>query len=65
MIMSWWIDEDALHGIRTHGLSLQAMNAHASDRVVTGIGNKHRGGAPDPPARIRELPGSNFGPDMG
>jgi hypothetical protein len=30
----------ALNGIRTHGLSVQAMNAYASFLAVTGTGEK-------------------------
>jgi hypothetical protein len=31
----------ALSGIRSHGLSYQAINAYASDRVATGTGSAH------------------------
>jgi hypothetical protein len=30
-----------LSGIRSHGLSYQAINAYASDRVATGTGSAH------------------------
>jgi hypothetical protein len=49
-MIGWKVNDDeytrtnihAISGIRIHGLSVQAIKAYASDRAVSGTGNKHR-----------------------